>query len=223
MAAPLPNPERRWTARGELQAVERAEIVDRIGPFEGGLEVLGGGLANTSVRVGERVLRLFRRDPGAVGKEAWLLRRPWTHFRTPRLLEAGDDFLLLEYVPHDGPITGSSAHGAAAGRALAEIHATRFAGAGFLGGDGAVTEGFVSGYDALMTYLEVIDHPACAEAAAGVRARLRADEDRMRAACADPRLLHGDFKASNLFGCGDRLLVLDWEFAWAGPVWMDLA
>ena len=120
VAAPLPNPERRWTARGELQAVERAEIVDRIGPFEGGLEVLGGGLANTSVRVGERVLRLFRRDPGAVGKEAWLLRRPWTHFRPPRLLEARDDFLLLEYVPHDGPITGSSAHGAAAGRALAE-------------------------------------------------------------------------------------------------------
>ena len=38
-----------------------------------------------------------------------------------------------------------------------------------------------------------------------------------------PVLLHGDFKASNLHEALDgRLLVLDWEFAYAGPCLMDI-
>ncbi|MDE2291301.1 MAG: phosphotransferase, partial [Elusimicrobia bacterium] len=35
-------------------------------------------------------------------------------------------------------------------------------------------------------------------------------------------LLHGDFKPSNLHRSGEDLVVLDWEFAWAGPALMDV-
>ena len=45
----------------------------------------------------------------------------------------------------------------------------------------------------------------------------------LRSHCAGPALLHGDFKASNLhFTEASELLVLDWEFAYAGPPWMDV-
>ena len=38
-----------------------------------------------------------------------------------------------------------------------------------------------------------------------------------------PVLLHGDFKPSNVcWGNDDRLLVLDWEFSYAGPGLMDI-
>src|SRR5262249_31223649 len=44
-----------------------------------------------------------------------------------------------------------------------------------------------------------------------------------RREAAAPVLLHGDFKASNLhWTLDERLLVLDWEFAYAGPALMDI-
>ena len=107
---PLVNPEEDWEPPEEASGVERREIVDRIGEFEGVWEVLGGGLANANVRIGgDRLLRIYRRDVEAKAKEAVLLGGGWETFRVPDVLEEGADFLLLEYVEH-GPLMGSAEH-----------------------------------------------------------------------------------------------------------------
>ncbi|MGK3961804.1 phosphotransferase family protein [Sorangium sp. So ce118] len=57
------------------------------------------------------------------------------------------------------------------------------------------------------------DGPAFLDASAGA----------LRGLASAPVLLHGDFKASNLHWLASgELLVLDWEFAYAGPSLMDV-
>ncbi|AUX33939.1 MULTISPECIES: phosphotransferase family protein [Sorangium] len=221
------NPERAWERAAHVQTLARAEIERRIGPFSGDVEELAGGLANVNVRLGaDRVLRVYRRDPAAASKEAGLLARGWRSFRVPAVLSAGDDFLLLEHVAH-GPLQDTAACGAAAGRALAEIHGVGFDTAGFLGPDLAVAVPFADGVGALRSYVaSVLDRLAPAlrgELGDRVSAFLDAHAGRLRELASAPVLLHGDFKASNLHWLpSSELLVLDWEFAYAGPALMDV-
>ena len=244
MSRPLPNPERSWQRRTGLQAVDRpervrADLVERLGASVAHqpIELLSGGLANQNIRVGDRVVRIYRRDPGERRKEARLLQRGWTSFRVPVVHETGDDFLVLEYVAH-APVVGSIEHGAAVGRALAEIHAISFQHSGLLGPE--LTVGSPFGRDAdddvpvgEATFVELRDHVAGAldrdlvatahqtiQDVVRVLDRLESD---LRALASAPVLLHGDFKAANLhWAFNDQLLVLDWEFAYAGPAFMDL-
>lgn len=230
----VPNPERAWARPAHLEAqagaaidLTRAEIERRIGPFSGEVEVLSGGLANMNVRLGsDRVLRVYRRDPGAAPKEASLLARGWRSFRVPAILAAGEDFLLLEHVPH-GSLQDTATCGAAVGRALAEIHGVGFDSAGFLGPDLAVAEPFADCVGALRGYvasvLERLDPALRGELSERVSAFLDTDAGALRARASVPVLLHGDFKASNLHWLASgELLVLDWEFAYAGPSLMDV-
>jgi aminoglycoside phosphotransferase (APT) family kinase protein len=61
------------------------------------------------------------------------------------------------------------------------------------------------------------------ELGARVLAFIDENERLLDDAAGAPVLLHGDFKASNLHWThGSELLVLDWEFAWAGPRLMDV-
>ncbi len=236
----FPNPERDWARAAHLDVLDRDEVERRLGPIREPLAVLSGGQANLTIRVGaDRVLRIYRRDRGALAKEHALLRRGWASFAVPAVLDAGDDFLLLEYVPH-GPLGVSAAHAAQVGRALAEIHRTRFHTSGFL----AVAAGSGGGeFGAIRPELEVSapfgdvadairDHARSELARAtwldealrcAIDDRLSASADLIRREAASAVLLHGDFKASNLhWTSDDRLLVLDWEFAYAGPALMDI-
>ncbi|WP_437720172.1 phosphotransferase family protein [Sorangium sp. So ce861] len=223
----VPNPERAWERAAHVQTLDRAEIERRIGPFPGDVEVLAGGQANVNVRLGaDRVLRVYRRDPGAASKEASLLARGWRSFRVPAVLSEGDDYLLLEHVAH-GPLQDTAACGAAAGRALAEIHGVGFDSAGFLGPDLAVAAPFADCVGALRSYVaSVLDRLAEAlrgELGERVSAFLDARAGALRERASAPVLLHGDFKASNLHWLpSGELLVLDWEFAYAGPRLMDI-
>lgn len=218
---PLANPEREWERPDAVTHVERGDIEARIGPVSVAPEVLSGGLANLNVRVGDgRVLRIHRRDPGVTAKEAALLRRPWRTFVVPRVLASGPDFLLLSEVPH-GPIADGPAHGEELGRALAELHETRFDRAGFLGPALDVAEPFADWFDAHREH--AVDALARAPALqADVRRFLAARETDLRAVGDRPVLLHGDFKASNLHRAASAPLVLDWEFAYAGPALLDV-
>jgi hypothetical protein len=138
----LRNPERQWERPRETTRIDVAEVERRIGHCDAEPEILSGGLANATVRVGAgRILRIYRRDPAAVAREAALLGRGWRSFVVPRVLARGDDFLLLEDVAHV-PLGDRAEHGAALGRALAEIHATRHERAGILGPDLSVAEPF---------------------------------------------------------------------------------
>src|SRR5581483_3413566 len=135
--------------------------------------------------------RLYRRDPAVARKEEALLRRGWRSFRVPRVLEAGEDFLLLEHVPHR-PLEGSEEHGAAAGRALAEIHSVSFERAGELDASLEVRQP----WDDLVGTLR--EYVASLSQGARVLATIDALAGELRARSGTPVLLHADFKASNL-------------------------
>jgi hypothetical protein len=223
---PLLNPERNWE-HPDAQSIDRAEVEQRLGREVERFEVLSGGLANDNVRVdGDHVLRIYRRRPESMRKEAALLRRGWRSFRVPEIIAAGDDFLLLEHVAH-GPIEGSTIHGAAVGRALAEIHATTYASAGLLGPDAALTDpfdDFVSAHrDQTAREATTAAGVLPTELAGRALDHLDRHAGELRGVAGPAVLLHGDFKVSNLHWTSrDELLVLDWEFAWAGSALMDI-
>lgn len=239
--APLfPNPERRWERAASLVAVERDEVERRIGSTGAPCELLGGGQANLNVRVGDdRVLRIYRRDPASRAKEQRLLGHAWRTFVTPAVRASGDDFLVLDYVAH-GPLLATPRHGAAVGRTLAEIHRPRFSTSGLLAcradGESAVSGASPIGLDVVSPFGDIADtfrahaRSALARAAwlgdplrSAVDDILAAHAEALRREARSPVLLHGDFKASNLhWAPDDRLVVLDWEFAYAGPALMDI-
>lgn len=224
----LANPEARWHRREHLDEISLAEVERCLGRrVDEPIHVLTGGLANTNVRVGDVVLRLHRRDPSLADLEAQLLARPWRSFRVPRMLSAGAGFLVLEHVAHT-PITGTTSHGLAIGRALAEVHATRFTEFGELAPTSAeVRAPFPDLLDALVQYTrsELTTKTSGLEVALGERVvqTLARNAPSLRAVAGPPVLLHGDFKVSNLhWAADDRLLVLDWEFAYAGAALLDI-
>lgn len=223
----LANPEADWERSVATQFIERGEVERRIGAITAPLEVLDGGHANLNVRVGsDRILRISRRDPRALSREKALLSRPWSSFRVPRLLADGEDFLLLEYVPHC-PLSDTPAHGTAAGRALAEIHSTAYPVSGHFGVELEVADPLPDFPAALADHVDERLLTVSGGAAGELRRLARRLFDRelpgLRAAAGSPVLLHGDFKSSNLhWASDDTLLVLDWEFAFAGPALMDL-
>ena len=218
----LANPELAWEPPVQARSVDRAEIEARVGTVDAPIEVLGGGLANVNVRIGDRVLRIHRRDPAAAGREAALLERRWTSFRVPELLARGHDFALLRHVPHR-PLDDLPAHGAAVGRALAEIHANRFPDAGFLDDQLAIATPMHDVVGAFHDHVLAGTEGPWGQLRAAIAGALRAHAGALRALAAGPVLLHGDFKVSNLHWTErDELLVLDWEFAYAGPALMDI-
>ncbi|MEI9948437.1 MAG: aminoglycoside phosphotransferase family protein [Pseudomonadota bacterium] len=226
MTGPLPNPERFWKSGAGLREVTRAEIEQRVGPCTGPVTLLSGGLANANVLVDGRVLRIYRRDPSALHLEAALLRRSWQSFRVPAILATGEDFLLLEHVPH-GPLLGSPGHGAAVGRALAEIHALSFEQAGFLTPDFGIGQPFPDLVTSLIDYVRSLvpgtERALGSELTWRLLDALESNAPALRAASGRPSLLHADFKASNLHWTEDeRLLVLDWEFAYSGSRLSDI-
>jgi hypothetical protein len=225
-AGDFPNPEREWARATHLGSIDREEVERRIGLTSAPLEVLSGGQANVNVRVGvDRVLRIYRREPEARAREQALIERGWESFVAPAILDSGDDFLLLEHIAH-GPLYASDDHGAAVGRALAEIHRTRFAAPGRLGPDLTVREPFGDLADAFRSHAQSELARATwldASLRSAVDERLAAHADAFRREAESAVLLHGDFKASNLHWTrDDRLLVLDWEFAYAGPALLDI-
>ena len=188
--------------------------------------MLPGGLANLNVRIGEnRVLRIYVRDPESIDKEALLLGRGWDSFRVPAILGRGEDFLLLEYVPH-GQLLGTDHEGAAVGKALAEIHSIAFHTNGFLGPDLSIAEpmpDWIAAIEAEATSAFGRAHKEFTDLRKPVLAFYERHRTELEDLAVGAVLQHGDFKASNLhWTTSESLLVLDWEFAFAGPPLMDL-
>ncbi|MEJ7734606.1 MAG: aminoglycoside phosphotransferase family protein [Polyangiaceae bacterium] len=232
----LTNPEARWVrANVTTQDAVEAEARRCLGHLDEPVTPLSGGLANLVLRIGDaHVLRIYRRDASSIDKELALLQRRWRAFRVPRVLARGDDHLLLEHIPH-GPLEDDAASGAALGAALAEIHGTRLPQHGlhgFIDETLRVVEPMADIVGALLGYARqtVADMEASGAAGDAVRTASRAAiatldgcRSEVEAALGPPVLLHGDFKVSNLHRAADgALLVLDWEFAFAGPALCDI-
>lgn len=224
----LENPEPEWERKRVFGAADRSAVVARLGVAVASEEMtlLSGGLANECVKVGEdRVIRIYLRDKDALQKEATLLRQAWEHLRVPRVLDAGEDFLVLEHVPHR-PLAASHGSGRALGAALREVHQRAYEQAGFLGADLTVSEPMPRVMDGFLSYVSECAAKTPWAAAVLEQTQRALDEHRLAldAVCTDAVLLHGDFKVSNLHAtCDPRPLVLDWEFAYAGPALMDAA
>lgn len=203
------------------------DVESRIGQVCEPVELLSGGLANLDLRIGAgRVLRVYRREPLALAVEATLLRRPWKYVRTPEVLASGEDFLVLEYVPHV-PLSDEVEQAEAVGRALAEIHALAFPQAGLLSATLDIDTPYADVIGIFSDYtlaeLDRASSGVVAELRSKVEALLAGHADAMRHLARTSVLLHGDFKVSNLeWTERGQLLVLDWEFAYSGPSLMDI-
>lgn len=232
----LRNPERDWM-RASQRSINVDEVERRIGSTTEPLELLSGGLNNINIRIGRsRVLRIYRglesgtifRDAAVVGKEATLASRNWRWLRTPKVLARGPDFLVFEYVEH---VPLSEMHGAAVGRALAEIHATTFAATGLLGANlelkrpadwGPADEHEFTARDYGHSQLAEVGPVLDGELVVRISAFLDSDPLATRNAADVPVLTHSDFKASNVHWTSGVPLVLDWEYAWAGSRYVDI-
>ena len=221
------NPEDHWELPVR-RAVDAEAIELRLRERGLRIEPLTGGRANVNVRIDEgRVLRIYERDRRAVGKEATLLQRNWRSFVVPRVIDTGEDFLVIEFIPH-APLSYTAADGAQLGSALAEIHATRFDASGFLDRELNVAEPFPDLILALEEYAasEIAKAPLPVESDLPRRVDqfIRARWEALQELAESPVLLHGDFKASNLRRSlrDGALLIFDWEFAYAGAPLLDV-
>ncbi len=66
---PLPNPEQDWEAPAATLELGRDAVEQRIGVVRGPIARLPGGNANSTALVEGRVLKIFRREPAAAGRD----------------------------------------------------------------------------------------------------------------------------------------------------------
>lgn len=224
MAERYPNPEHSWHLERDLVAPDPSFVTNRIGRFEGSIVPLSGGLANQTFRLGtDRVLRLYLRDKDVMTKEVALLTHPWESFRTPQVYDQGDDYLILEYVAH-GALENTAQQGRAVGAALAEIHRFPADQSGFFDDNFRVVKPLGDFVPGAIDYLDTLlakktDIPLLN----GLKTLLVNARDTLAPFTQEAVRLHGDFKPSNLHWTEhDQLLILDWEFTYAGPALMDV-
>lgn len=225
MPTPLFNPETAWHAEKGIDTVDMNAVFKRIGGVSEQITPLSGGLANENLRIGhDKVLRIYKRDVTALSRECELLSRSWKQFRVPKVLDRGDDFLVLEYV-NLSPLENSKRSGEVVGIALAEIHQKTFDSGGLFGEGIAVDEPWPDFVDVIQRFIRACHDQSSKHAAllSKVIDFVSSRSQQYMESCQTAVLLHGDFKASNLHCADDGgLVILDWEFTYAGPAVMDI-
>lgn len=212
------------------------DVVSRIDAEPVDVRFLSGGLANRNYAIGsDKVLRVYGRPEysRSIELEDCLNNAAWRNFASPVTLLKGDDYLLQKLLQYR-EFTESGSDGDVAGRVLGEIHAANYSiVAGYNSGLAemfssrpltqtvtAVIEWAFNSISEKKTHLqeEVLRAIYC-ELINSVNS-VSGDIDM----CAsDVVLLHGDCKPSNIkVGIGDRGVVFDWEFSFAGPRIVDL-
>lgn len=235
--------EARWERATPGPGPDDAEIRRRLARFpalrHAPFERLAGGLRACTVRVGDVVARLALAPDHDLGKEAAAHARLAGLVRVPRVLDLDAEarVMLLEFVAHE-PLPATAEAGAAVGRVAAALHGVVFPTWGFF------APGTPRG-TAPDTLRPEPTHPTALEAllawadgalagaagahlgpalVAAVRRAWDDGGDALAAACAEASFVHGDFKPANLkwIAATGEVLVLDLEFAWAGPASMDV-
>lgn len=229
---PLDAVEARWERSIPLPELTPAFLAEHLAPWPElagrSWSVLSGGLRSLNLRSADLVLRIALDGRGSLQKERALLELARGFVRVPRVLGASARALLLEHVPH-APLPATAEAGRQAGRAAARIHTHAFPRAGMLDARLQVVEPCETSWSGLRGWAEQL-----LGAQAGARLgpeRVQAiervwaeHEAALLAECAAPVLVHADFKPTNVKWLPDEadVLVLDWEFAWAGPALFDV-
>jgi Ser/Thr protein kinase RdoA (MazF antagonist) len=143
------------------------------------------------------------------------------------VIDVADRTLLLEYVPN-GDLPASEQAGFSVGSSSARLHAHHFPTPGFLNDELEVVTPFASALEVLFEWVEAAFDGAAGRRLGTMVSAIRRlwDEnaEQLDAVCRSPVLIHSDFKVSNLKWVPDeqQALILDWEFAWAGPSLFDI-
>lgn len=229
--ATLADPERTWEPSVARPQVDRAFVDAHLARWPALLgrpfAVLTGGLRSLNLQIDDVVARIAVESPSSLRREAALLRAMQARVRVPRVIDVSDEVLLLEYVAH-AELPACELAGERVGATAAAIHGVPQIGCGQLGDDATIAEPFTSALAALHAWIE----PALRGLAgqrlgpltAAIEARWARDAAAMADACQACVLVHGDFKPANVkwIPATREVLVLDWEFAWAGPALCDV-
>lgn len=223
--------ERDWERSCAVPDIDDGFLRARLGRWPELLDrpwsVIDGGLRTLNVRLGDVVARIRVDADHPLAKEAALLRLAHGSIRVPKLIDATDDVLLMEYVAHV-ELPATRAAGERVGTAAAWLHRPRFPTAGFLDERLEIPEPFLSAYDALREWASGLLAGEAGRKLGSLASRIEAlwaeAEADLRAAGEPAVLVHSDFKPANVKWLPEEndVVVFDWEFAWAGPALYDV-
>jgi hypothetical protein len=227
----ITTPEDAWERSVEWPVIDRAWLEGVFAGLEPGLAdrewmPMSGGLRSVNLRSGELVARVSMGEGASLRREAALFRLVVDRVCVPEVIDASDRVVLLRFVEH-GPLPATEAAGRAVGATAAAIHAIRYPAPGLIDDELQVHDPWSSAVDGLREHVDVL-----LDGGAGRRLGARAHDirtlwdrhdARLQAATCASVLVHSDFKPTNVKWTTDgRVLVLDWEFAWAGPALFDV-
>lgn len=227
----IETPEDAWERSVVLPAIDRAwlgrvfaDVDPRLAERE--WSVLAGGLRSVNLRSGELVARVAIGDTANTRREAALMRSVADRICVPEVIDVGDAVLLMRFVEH-GPLPDTEECGRSVGATAAAIHSQRFAAPGMFDDTLQVPEPWRSAVDGLREHVDVLLNGGAGRRlgarAQAIRTLWDRRDARMQDAASPPVLVHSDFKPTNVKWTHDgRVLVLDWEFAWAGPALFDV-
>jgi fructokinase len=240
-----------WRTAGDVPPPSLDEAARLIAPWLDGRRLLGielmpGGLMNRNCRLRidgspDVVLRLHDRDPSSAAKEHAILDRLRGSIPVPAVLHASGSALVLELVDgvplasfkHSGDADALAVCAFEAGRLLAQLQQQRFDGPGLLT---SALEVVRDGLPNPITTASLVEHFARSTAfTSRVSAKLldalldiaRDWDEHPSAPPLPATLVHADFNWRNLLVRRDEgrwrvTAVLDWEFAFSGPAYVDV-
>lgn len=227
----ITTPEDAWERSVALPVIDRAWLERTFAGLEPGLAArtwtpMGGGLRSVNLRSGELVARVSVGDGASLRREAAVLRMVADRVCVPEVLDASERVVLMRYVEH-GPLPATEAAGRSVGATAAAIHGIGFDAPGLFDDMLRVREPWTSALDGLREHVDVLLEGGAGRRLGGrandIRALWDRHDARLRAATRVSVLVHSDFKPTNVKWTLDgRALVLDWEFAWAGPALFDV-
>lgn len=190
-------------------------------------KLLEGGACNTSYHLemdsGEHlVYRLYSR--GCPQKEFQAMSFVEKQLPVPQILEMGDQWAIMKFIPGNPLAPGSSAL-QDVGRCLGILSSTKFDKMGELEEDGSISplpfDGFLGFFEQELSRKKTLEWlPECLQS--HLRQFINDHASIYRKLDSQKSLVHGDFNPGNILTRDECVVgILDWEFAMSGSTMID--